>query len=319
MNKNLVCWLMLLTVALFIGGCSGDQEVTVTGLIDAVEIDVASKIPGRIIEVFVREGDAVEQGQQLATITGEEIAAKMGQVNAAIDAAKAQYNKANKGAREEQKRAAARQLDAARHQVEVMEKMYNRMVKLLEKDAVPKAKFDEVEFKYNVSKEQMEMARAQYDAVMKGAREEDIAAAAALVKRAEATLDEVKAYDKETVQVAPIAGEVSKVILHPGELAATGYPIITLVDMSELWATFSVREDLLRKIQKGATVSLYVPALDRTVPMEIYHLAAQGDFATWRATSERGGFDLKSFEVRARPTQPVEGLRPGMTVRWTIK
>mgnify|MGYP000913843469 FL=1 len=319
MNKNLVCGLMLLTLALFIGGCSGDEEVTVTGLIDAVEIDVASKIPGRIIEVFVREGDAVEQGQQLATITGEEIAAKMGQVNAAIDAAKAQYNKANKGAREEQKRAAARQLDAARHQVEVMEKMYNRMVKLLEKDAVPKAKFDEVEFKYNVSKEQMEMARAQYDAVMKGAREEDIAAAAALVKRAEATLDEVKAYDKETVQVAPIAGEVSKVILHPGELAATGYPIVTLVDMSELWATFSVREDLLRKIRKGAAVSLYVPALDRTVPMEIYHLAAQGDFATWRATSERGGFDLKSFEVRARPTQPVEGLRPGMTVRWTIK
>jgi len=319
MNNKLVCWLLLSTVILFTGGCADDDAVTITGLIDAVEIDVASKIPGRIIEVFVREGDVVEPGQQLATITGEEIAAKMGQVNAAIDAAKAQYHKANTGAREEQKRAAARQLDAARHQVEVMEKMYHRMVKLLEKDAVPKAKFDEVEFKYNVSKEQMEMARAQYDAMMKGAREEDIAAAAALVKRAEATLDEVKAYDKETVQVAPIAGEVSKVILHPGELAATGYPIITLVDMSALWATFSVREDLLRKIQKGATVSLYVPALDRTVPMEVYHLAAQGDFATWRATSERGGFDLKSFEVRARPTLPIEGLRPGMTVRWTIR
>lgn len=317
--KRVGWFLAVLVILGLAAGCGGGKKTVLIGLVDATEIDVASKVPGRVEDLKVTEGDQVKEGQELATISRETIAAKLDQVNAVIDAAKAQFKMANKGAREEQKRAAARQLDMARAQMDVMKKMYDRLTVLLEKKAIPKAQFDEIDAKYQAAAAQYEMARAQNDAVQKGARDEEKEALGALVRQAEGVRTEVESYDKESIQVAPLDGEVSKIVLHKGELAATGFPILTIVDLKDMWITFSVREDLLKKIQKGQKIAVDVPALGQKVELEIFHLAPLADFATWRATQERNSFDLKSFEVRARPVTAIAGLRPGMTVRWTVE
>ncbi|PKQ02981.1 MAG: hypothetical protein CVT72_15980 [Alphaproteobacteria bacterium HGW-Alphaproteobacteria-11] len=207
---------------------------------------------------------------------------------------------------------------AARHQVGITRKMVDRMTTLNEEKVVPTARFDEATFHYDTALDQLTIARARLDAVDAGAREEEIDGLEALVRQAEGALAEIAVYRKETEQRAPISGLVSKVYLHRGELAATGAPILTLVDLDDVWASFAVREDLLRDLHVGDRVTVDVPALGRQIPMELRHLAAMGDFATWRATSDRDRFDLKTFEVRLRPVDPDAGLRPGMSVRWPL-
>ena len=287
----------------------------VTGLVDAVEIDVASKVPGRISSLLVREGDTVKKGQELVTLSTDEIDAKMYQVDAAIDAAKAQLKLAQKGAKKQEKEAVRKQVDAARHQVEITQKMYERLKPLAEAKAVAGSKFDEVEFNYKVAQDQLAIAEAKLSIVMDGARKEQIEALDALVKKAEGVQAEVESYKRESSQVAPINGIVSKVILHKGELASTGYPILTIVDLSDQWAVFTVREDMLKKIKVGSVVKAEVPALDKYVSLNVFNISAMGDFATWKATSEKNSFDLKSFEVKARPEKPIKNMRPGMSVR----
>ena len=151
---------------------------------------------------------------------------------------------------------------------------------------------------------------------MTGARVEELDALEATRQQALGAIAEVKSYQQDLKLVAPIAATVATVVLRPGELAATGYPVVTLVDLDDVWSTFPVREDLLGGLRPGSRIEVEVPALNRTVEMEVFNLSVMGDFATWKATSERDGFDLKSFEVKARPVEKVEGLRPGMSARW---
>lgn len=299
------------------GAATGAEGDVLTGLMDATEIDVASKVPGRIQSVHVREGDRVRPGQLLVRIESHEIEAKLAQANAAIGAAQAKLRIAQAGARPQERRAASKQLRAAEHSVEITKKAYERLNRLRLEDAVPQATFDEAEFRYKVALEQLAMAEAKRDLIRTGARAEEVEALQALVQQARGVLDEVEGYSEETEQTAPLKAEVASVILHPGELAATGHPILTLVDLDDQWASFAVREDELREIRTGAKIDVNIPALGAaTYPLEVFHISALGDFATWRATSARDSFDLKTFEVRARPVEAIEGLRPGMTVRW---
>lgn len=314
-------WVVAVLVVALGAACEplpGPGPEVLTGLVDATEIDIASKVPGRVLEVLVREGDRVAKGSTLATLESQELAAKVDQVSAAIEAAQARLAIAREGARDEEKAALRRQLSAAREQVDIARKTFDRTAALLDKGALPQAKYDEAEFRLSVSKDQLGALQSKYQLVEAGARDEELQALEALVRQAEGTLAEVLAYQDETTQRAPLAAEVAEVVLHPGELAATGYPIVTLVDLADVWATFSVREDLLPKLPIGTTLEVEVPALGRRVPMQVFHVAVMGEFATWRATSAKDRFDLKTFEVKLRPVTPVEGLRPGMTVRWTV-
>ena len=292
------------------------ESIQITGLINATEIDVASKVPGRVLKVYVQEGQHVSAGETLAELNLEELDAKLLQATSAIDAAKAQLALAEKGARPQEKKAAAQQVEAAKAQVDVTKKMLDRMQSLLDEKAVPQAKYDEVEFKYQVSVSQLEMAEAKLDAVTKGARSEEIRALEALVAKGESVAAEIEIYKKERVQVAPVDGEISKIVVHEGELTNTGYPIITIVKSDDMWASFAIREDKLKDLRIGDVVEIEVPALDRKIPMTVANISAMGDFATWRATSDRDRFDLKSFEVKLRPMERIDGLRPGMTARW---
>lgn len=298
-------------------GERAEEPRPLTGLVDATEIDVAAKVPGRVRALLVKEGDLVGEGQPLAEIESDELGARLDQASATIAAAEARLRLAQRGARKEDREAAQRQLEAAQHQVELASKMFERMKQLLETGSIPQAAFDDAEAKHNLARDQLALAQTRLDLAQRGARTEELEALQALVRQAEGVRAEVAAYRKETVLVAPIAGEVAKVVLHKGELAATGYPVVTLVDRKDSWITFPVREDLLRQLPVGTALRVEVPALGTTLTAQVFSIAALGDFAVWKATTEKKGFDLKSFEVKARPAEVPADLRPGMTARWT--
>lgn len=292
---------------------------TLQGEADATKVDVAAKVAGRLATIEVKEGDPVKRGDLVATLESPEIRARLDQAEAARAGAVAQRDKADSGAREEEIRAAKSQWDRARHAADLAEVTFGRLDRLARDGVVPNQRRDEAEAQWRTSRDAAEAAKAMYDLALAGARREDRASAAALVSRAEGAVDEVQAYLDETKVAAPAAGEVYRRNVEPGEIVPAGFPIVTLVDLSDLWVTFQVREDLLERLKMGATVPARFPALgNEEVALTVSFVAPQGDFATWRATSAQGGFDLKTFEVRARPARPVPGLRPGMSavVTW---
>ncbi len=285
------------------------------GQVDATEVNVAAKIGGRVATLAVREGQTVGKGDLVATLDSPELAAKRAQAEAAKAAAAAQRAKAFNGAREEEVRAARSVWQRARHAADLAEKTFRRVDRLHDDGVVPTQRRDEAEAALRTATDAEEAARASYDMAVKGARSEDKDAASALVDRAAGAVSEVEAFLAETRLTSPIAGEVYRRNVEPGEVVAAGYSIATVVDLSDVWATFNVREDRLAGLGVGRRFTARVPALGAAdLEFEVYYVAPQGDFATWRATSAQGGFDLKTFEVRARPTGRHDGLRPGMSV-----
>ena len=332
LSSLFVSILLIIAFLPWMGGCNDEKIDTlkhnlttpnksteysqITGLINATEIDIASKVPGRVAKIHVLEGQRVNEGDLLCELNLDELDAKLLQATSSIDAAKAQLRLAEKGARPQEKQAAQKQVDLAQAQVDVTKKMLDRTTNLLDEKAIAQAKYDEVEFKYQAAVNQLAMAEAKLDAVNKGARNEEIKALEALVAKGESVAQEIEIYQKERVQTSPVNGEVSKIIVHEGELTNTGYPIITIVKTDDIWASFAIREDRLKDIHKDDVFDIEIPALGKKIPMKVTSISAMGDFATWRATSDRDRFDLKSFEVKLRPKEPVDGLRPGMTARW---
>ncbi len=292
---------------------------TIQGEADATKVDVAAKVAGRIATITVKEGASVAKGDPVATIESPEIRARLDQAEAAKAGAVAQSRKADNGAREEEIRAAKSQWDRARHATELAEVTFGRLERLARDGVVPSQRRDEAEAQWKTSRDAAEAAKAVYDMALAGARREDRDTATALVNRATGAVDEVKAFLDETTVTAPAAGEVYRRNVEPGEIVPAGFPIVTLVDLSDVWVTFQVREDRLERLKMDATVPARFPALGAgEIPLTVFFVAPQADFATWRSTSAQGGFDLKTFEVRARPSKTVAGLRPGMSavVTW---
>lgn len=241
--------------------CSKHKAEFLTGEIDATEIDVGTKIPGRLAKMLVREGDDVKKGQILGYLESKELEAKLQTVEAALKEAHDQYDFA--------------------------EKSYNRIKNLYDSNTVSKQQFDEATYKYQAAKQKIEATEGQQN--------------------------EVKANYGEMILKAPIDGEIVQVISHNGEIVSAGYPVLTIVDLSDQWVTLNIREDKIKNVTKGSVFSVEVPALGKSFDCEVTYISALGSFAKWKATNEQGTFDLKTFETRLRPKARVENLRPGMT------
>ncbi len=292
------------------------QQEFLQGQIEARRVMVAGKLAGRISSFSVREGDKVSQGDVIAEISSPEVEAKKMQAEGAYQAAKAQANKAKNGARKEQLNAAKALVNRAEQAANLAKTTFGRVQKLYEEGVVPVQKRDEAETQMNAANAQLDAAKAQYTEAVNGAREEDKAAANALVIQATGAKAEVKAYLDETKIVAPISGEVTLKISEEGEVVGAGMPVVAITDLRDAWAVFNIREDDLKDVREGKEFLLKVPALDTAVFMTVYYIASAGNYAVWKSSRESGGFDLKTFEVRLRPKAPVPGLRPGMTVLW---
>ena len=316
---------VLILIALIILGITTLQkfateprETYLQGQMEARRVLVAGKIPGRVETVFFREGDMVEKNAIVAMISSPEIEAKKIQARGALGAARAQASKAQNGARTEDvtalKAMAARAQDAAN----LAKNTYDRVQKLYNEGVLPLQKRDEAETQMRASQSAADAAKAQYDQDIAGARFEAKAAANALVLQAKGANAEVDAYLEETKIRAPIAGEVSVKLVEEGEVVGSGMPIVAITDLDDSWAVFHIREDMLKHVSKGKIFMVFVPALDTQIDMEVTYISSVGDYATWRSSKESGGFDLKSFEVRLRPTKKVENIRPGMSVLFPI-
>ncbi len=285
------------------------------GMIDAHEVRVASKVTGRIAEFHVEEGQTVESGQLLYTIDSPEVAAKSQQASGALAAAEAVEAKAMEGTRAEDIRAAEAQWLRAKTAADLAQTTFERTQRLFDEGVLTGQKRDEAETNAIASKEAARAARAQYDLALAGARTEDKRAASGQAEQARGAVAEVNAALVETRITAPVSGEVGRRLAQVGEIAPQGFPVFVITEVSKPWVALYVREDQLKGMTKDAVLTGSVPALDDSqAKFRVTYIAPAGDFATWRATRQSSGFDIKSFEVHLAPAGPIDGLRPGMTV-----
>jgi len=318
-SYNLVIGIVALIVIILLIAVIGyfvskPKPLVIQGEAEASEYRVSGKVPGRIEELYVKEGQMVHKGDTVAFIDSPEVRAKLAQANAVKAAVSAQSRKAQNGARKEQIAGAYELYQTALVQEEVMKKSFDRIQKLYDQKVIAAQKYDEVKAKYEAAVAQTKAAKSQYDMAVNGARAEDKAAAQALVDQANGALMEVESYLGELYLTSPSDGIISALFPKVGELVGQGAPVASVMDLNDIWFTFNVREDYLHGMKQGDKITVIIPALDgKEVPATINYVAVRESYATWKATKETGMYDAKTFEVRAVPDVKVDGIRPGMS------
>ncbi|MGY6555795.1 MAG: HlyD family secretion protein [Wenzhouxiangella sp.] len=285
------------------------------GQIEVDTVRISAKIGGRVASIEVVEGETVSAGQLVAVLTTPEIEARAGQVQAQVDAATAVLDLAREGAREEQIRAAQAQLEAAESVAELAAETRTRIERLYAAGVVPAQRRDEVVAQARAAAAQANVAREALRVAENAVRPEELQAAEAQLRVAQGGLQEIQSLLIESHQFSPVDGSIAVKVIERGELVGPGFPLFVVALLDEPWVTLNIREDLMASIAIGQRIRGTVPALDqRELDFEVYFIAPMADFATWRSARDLGGFDLRTFEVRARPVTAVEGLRPGMSV-----
>lgn len=292
----------------------GRSPEIIQGEVEVSEYRISSKVPGRILELRVKEGDYVHVGDTLAILDAPEVQAKKTQAQSAQDAAAAMSDMAQAGARQEQVSGAYQLWQQAKAGLEIAQKTYDRVQRLYDEGVMTAQKRDEAFANYKALQAQEKAAKSQYDMAVNGARQQEKRAAQAQVNRARGAVQEVQSYIRETVQISNVEGEVLSIYPKVGELIGTGSPIMSIAVMSDLWGTFNVREDKLKGLKVGDTFTAFVPAFNKELKMKVFYIKDEGAYAVWKATKANGQYDLKTFEVKARPEDVFEGLRPGMTL-----
>ncbi|WP_404811859.1 HlyD family secretion protein [Capnocytophaga canimorsus] len=285
------------------------------GQVEARQINVAPKVPGRVKNIYKKEGEYVKTGELLLELESTELDAKLAQAQAAKSAALAQSNKAQKGARSEQIQGAYNLWQQAKVAAELAEKTYQRVSNLYQDKVLPAQKKDEAYTQMIALQKQEQAALSQYEMAKNGARSEDKEAASALVAQAQGVITEVEAYKEGAKVFAPADAEIQSIIPNEGEIVNAGYPVMNLIDTNDQWVVFNIREDKMKQYKIGNKFKGIVPALgNQQIEMEVKHIAVQADFATWTATKAKGDFDRKTFAIKAYPTSKIADLRPGMSV-----
>ena len=317
--RKTVLALALLAVAGTIGyglwRAAVPPAVVLQGQMEAQETDVAPKVAGRIGEVLVREGQPVRSGDALIRMDSPEIEAKVAQAQAARDAASAVARKAANGARPQEVEMARANWQRAQAAADLASKSWQRVDRLAREGLVAAQKRDEAYANFVAARDQARAARAQYDLAVAGARSEDRAAANAQERQVAAVVAEARVAQSEAALSSPVAGEVAKVYAKVGEIAPQGVPVVTVVDLQDQWLVLNVREDRVQRFAIGSQFEGSIPALKQDkVVFKVTASSVLPDFATWRATRSDQGFDMRTFEIKARPLQPIAGVRPGMSV-----
>ena len=287
------------------------------GQAEATSIRISGKLPGRVMELYVEEGQKVKAGDTLVHIHSSLAEAKMYQAEAVKSAAAAQNRKIDAGTRSQIIQSAYdlwQQAIAARN---ISEKTYNRMENLYKQDVVSEQRRDEAKAAFEAAKAGESAARSQYQMAKEGAQKQDKESSQAMVDAAAGGVMEVEALLQDQYLTAPYDGEIDVIYPHVSELVSLGTPIMSLLKTNDKWVTFNVREQLLNNLTVGTEIELEIPALDKKkVKGTVYYVRDMGDYAAWRATKATGEWDSRTFQVKVRPAEQIEDLRPGMTVIW---
>ena len=319
MSRKII-WSAILTIALIVAVAlighwlKRSEPVILQGTVECTTYRASSKIAGRIAEMNLREGQRVTKGELLYSLSTPELNAKLQQAEAAKSAATALDQKALAGARAQQIEAARNLWQKAQAGRVLSQRTFERVKTLYKQGVVAAQKFDEAEANYQAMVASEAAAKAQYELALDGASKEDKEAAAAQVQQAVGAINEVESYISDAMVYAPVNGEISSIIAEQGELVGSGYPVVSIIDTTDIWAIFNIKEILLPKIKIGSEMAAYVPALGRDIIFEVRYISVQADFATWSATRTQGSFDIHTFAVKAYPMGNAEGLRPGMSV-----
>lgn len=315
--KNIALALSIAGIA-FGCGQNKDSKLIRTAQIEMREYDVSSKIPGRIEWIKADEGDSVTAGQDLFKLTDREVKARLGQAMGSVSSASAQMQLALNGARPEQIEMAERNYNAAKTQYDLAEKTLNRMKKLYDEKLISAQEFDVIMQKYKGAGELMDAAKAQFDMAKNGSRKEEKAIAKGSLDKAQQAAEEARAYIDESIIKSPISGIVGKRYSDANELAAVGYPVLCIFDPNDAWAELSLPSFELEKIKIGETIEGLIRGLGRTEKFTVHSFSAMADFANWRAQDQRGSYDSRTFIVKLKPVNFIQGMRPGMTVEFDI-
>ena len=291
------------------------EPTLLQGVVMVREYKVASKIPGRIKQVYVSEGEKVDSGVLLYSLATPELDSKLAQASAAKQAAQALDKEVLSGARRQQIDALYNLWQRAKAGRELAEKQYNRSIKLSEKGVITAQQLDEATANFEAMKASESAAYAEYSLAKAGATKNQKSAAAAQVEMAQGAVAEVESYISDSHIFAPTAGEISTIAYYAGEIIGSGFPVMTLLDLDDIWVEFNIKESLLPQITIGKTLHAYIPALDKAIPLIVSHIAAQADFAIWSTTREDGSFDIRTFVVKMRTAKDADAkaLRAGMS------
>lgn len=298
---------------------SQPEMITLQGQMQMQQTSIAAKVPGRIAQILVTEGDNVEIGQQLIEMDSPEIKAKINQARAGKQMAQSQLDKAESGARPQEIAQAKAAWQANKAASDLAANTYERVNRLYKEGLMARQKRDEAYAQYLATQDQTEAARLQYDLALEGTRSEDKSAASAQVAQVDAQLEEALVAQEEANLKSPIAGIVDDVIISAGEVIGQGVPILTLVNPNDQWVVLNVTENHLNQFAIGQQFTGTIPALSSTdkpynKEFTVYATSTLSDFATWRPTNNDDGFDVRTFEVKARPSNPDSRIRSGMSV-----
>ena len=290
------------------------EPLLVQGEVDATRLDIASRVDGRVADIPVQRGEDVRAGAVLVRIDNPETLAKVKQALAAKVVDEAQLANINAGTREEVIAARKAALERSQASVLLAQQTYDRVSLLTEHGNAPRAKLDEATDSLHESQRAKDQAESAYEQAVNGYTKEERQIAEADVQKAAADIQEIQSIVDQMVIYAPVNSQVYKRNVEPGEYVSPGVPLVTLIDLGDMWVHFDLREDLVRTLEIGDRFDVRIPALsDRHVTVEVRLIATKGEYASWRATRATGDFDLRTFEIRAYPVDNVPGLRPGMS------
>ena len=317
-EKTLVATILiivLLIAALAVVGFLTIKQApdTIQGQAEASEIRISGKLPGRVEKIYVEEGQEVHEGDTLVHIHSSLVEAKLTQAQAMEQVADAADKKVDAGTRIQVVEAAKDLWVQSQAALGIAEKTYERLENLFNEGVVSEQKRDEAKAAYDAAKAGEAAAKAQYELALAGPQKEDKTAATAMVKVAKGGVKEVDAVLEDQYLLAPCDGRITVVYPEVSELIATGAPIMTL-QKDDHWAVFNMRETSLKNLKEGSKVRVKIPALDKEVVMEVFYIRDLGTYANWQATKSTGDFDARTFQVKARSEDRIDGLRPGMSV-----
>lgn len=319
-NRTLLAALGLVVVAVAVLAIIGflflnKPAEILEGQAEATSVRVSGKLPGRVAEFYVHEGDMVKAGDTLVHIHSSLVEARLQQARSMEAVAQAADEKVDAGTRSQIIQSAYEMWQQAKAAVGITKKTYDRLENLYKEGVMSEQKRDEAKAAYDAAVAAASAAKSQYDMAVQGAQKEDKAGAKAMVGAARAGVSEVEALLEDQYLTAPCDGQIDVIFPNEGELVSLGAPIMNVLKISDKWVTFNVREEYLPDMTMGKEITVMIPALGKKeIKAKIYYVRDLGSYATWHATKTTGDWDSKTFEVKARPEEDVPDLRPGMTV-----
>lgn len=320
--KILIVIIILLLLSLIAFGlwkAYQPKSIELQGRVEAETVHISTKVPSRIEEFYVTDGQTVKKGQALVRFVSPELDAKKEQAQAALQSAMAFQSTVYRGSQQENIETLYANWQALKTQAELAATTYKRGENLYQQGVISRQRRDEMLAAQTSARETAEASYQQYARAKRGSTEQQKSTADAKVAMAQAAVKEANALTEETKLYSPVDGTVSKTYGKPTELVATGVPVVSIIEDHEMWVSLNVREDMYESVYQNKTLDGFVPALNQKVTFKVKNIDVEGDFATIKTTRQTGGYDIRSFKFHLVPEQSIPDLKVGMSVLFKIK